>query len=63
MGIRSKEFGEPRSQENGQTHREVIGVGWWGGKAWKRRWDLGAVEMGPIGMKEAGPKTGATNPA
>lgn len=59
MGIRRKEFRKPRSQENGQAQREVIGVGWRGGKAWKRRWDSGAVGMRPIGAKEAGPETEA----
>lgn len=58
-GIRKKEFTEPRSQEDGQTQRERIGVSWGGRKAWKRRWDLGAERMGPIGAKEAGPEPGA----
>ena len=47
------------NQEDGQIQREGTGVGWRGGKAWKRRWDLGAERTGPIGAKEAGPETGA----
>lgn len=54
-GIRKAEFRVPRSQKN---RANPDGKNWGGleigGKAWKRRWDLGADGTGPIGAKGAG---------
>lgn len=79
VGKSKKKEGEPKnwsqsgkgvgknSEGKGANGMNPEGEGWGrlerGGKAWKRRWDLGAEETRPIEQKGRARETGQTNPA